>query len=137
MTDKEKAIVMAYTGICMLTGDKLSVFYKYIQDIMGRPVYSHEFADVFEEIKEKSSKDFLRLCREETKIETVGVTEICRAELMKDPGYIDYAMDTIATKLGRELIDFIEYKTEYMPEQYCHRIRACIKVVRGKENDKL
>ena len=132
MTDKEKAIVMAYTGVCMLTGDKLSVFYKYIQDIMGRPVYSHEFADedVFEEIKEKSSKDFLRLCREETKIETVGITEICGAELMKAPGYIDYEMGIIATKLGRELIDFIEYKTEYMPEQYCHRIIACIKVVR-------
>ena len=30
MTDTERAIVMAYTGVCMLTGDKLEIFYKYI-----------------------------------------------------------------------------------------------------------
>ena len=42
MTDREKAIVMAYTGVCMMTGDKLSVFYEYVESIMGRPVYTHE-----------------------------------------------------------------------------------------------
>ena len=30
MTDKEKAIVMAHTGICMLTGDKFQIFHKYV-----------------------------------------------------------------------------------------------------------
>lgn len=64
MTDKERAIVMAYTGITMLKGDKLSIFHKYIEDILGRPVWTHELADraVWEEIKEKSRKDFLDLC---------------------------------------------------------------------------
>ena len=67
MTDREKAVVMAYTGIAMLQGEKLSVFYKYIQDLLGRPVWTHELAmeAVSEEIKEKSKPDFLKLCAEE------------------------------------------------------------------------
>lgn len=67
MTDKEKAIVMAFTGITMLTGDKFSVFHKYIQDIMGRPVNTHELADklVWKQIKELSTPDFLSLCEDD------------------------------------------------------------------------
>ena len=65
MTDKEKAIVMAYTGIAMLTGDKFDIFHKYVEDIMGRPVFTHEFATCAEEIKEKAKPDFLKLCAEE------------------------------------------------------------------------
>lgn len=69
MTDKERAIITAYTGITMLAGDKFSIFHKYIEDIMGRPVFTHELADeaVWEEIKEKSRKDFLELCSGEVK----------------------------------------------------------------------
>ena len=44
MTDKEKAIVMAYTGVAMLTGDKFSIFHKYIEDLLNRPVFTHELA---------------------------------------------------------------------------------------------
>lgn len=67
MTDKEKAIVMAHTGICMLTGEKYGVFHAYIEDIMGRPVYTHELAiqSISDEIKEKSRDDFIKLCMEE------------------------------------------------------------------------
>jgi hypothetical protein len=67
MTDKEKAIVMAYTGVAMLTGEKFSIFHKYIEDIMERPVFTHELASklVCEQIKEKSRNDFLRLCKDE------------------------------------------------------------------------
>ena len=66
MTDREKAIITAYTGITMLTGDKFSIFHKYIEDIMGRPIWTHELANpnVWDEIKEKSRDDFLRLCAE-------------------------------------------------------------------------
>ena len=52
MTDREKAIVMAYTGICTLQGDKLNEFYKYLADLYGRPVYTHEIVDL--DIAEKS-----------------------------------------------------------------------------------
>ena len=66
MTDKEKAIVSAYTGITMLNGEKFQIFHKYIEDILGRPVFTHELGNelVFAEIKEKSRADFLRLCEE-------------------------------------------------------------------------
>lgn len=66
MTDKEKAIVMAYTGVTMLSGEKFSIFHKYIEDIMKRPVFTHELGSelVWNQIKEKSSADFLRLCEE-------------------------------------------------------------------------
>ncbi len=68
MTKQECAIVMAYTGTVMLTGDNLMIYYKYLNDIMGRPVYTHELAvkEIQEEIKEKSMDDFLKLCREAT-----------------------------------------------------------------------
>lgn len=66
MTDKEKAIVMAYTGVCMLTGDKFQIFHKYVEDIMGRPVWTHELANksVEKEIKAKSYVDFIALCND-------------------------------------------------------------------------
>jgi len=69
MTDREKAIVMAYTGKCMLTEDKFHIFHEYIEEIMGRPVFTHELADkdVSAEIKEKAEDDFITLCEEEEK----------------------------------------------------------------------
>lgn len=66
MTDKEKAIVMAYTGIAMLVGDKFDIFHQYIEEKMGRPIWSHElaFKEMWAEIKEATKEDFNRLCRE-------------------------------------------------------------------------
>ena len=71
MTDREKAIVMAYTGKCMLTEDKFHIFHEYIEEIMGRPVFTHELADknVSAEIKEKAKADFIALCNEEESCE--------------------------------------------------------------------
>lgn len=66
MTDREKAIVMAYTGVTMLTGDKFNVFHKYIEELLGHPVMTHELADqdVQDEITRKSKEDFIALCRD-------------------------------------------------------------------------
>lgn len=63
MTDREKAIVMAYTGICMLEGEKMGVFYQYLEELYDRSVYTHEWAAL--DMKEKSKPDFLQLCKEE------------------------------------------------------------------------
>ena len=65
MTKQECAIVMAHTGICMLAGEDFSIFHKYVEDIMGRPVFTHEMGigAIADEIKEKSKADFLELCR--------------------------------------------------------------------------
>lgn len=66
MKDREKAIIMAYTGTCMLTGDKFEIFHEYVEELMGRPVLTHELANkkVQDEIKEKSKADFMKLCDE-------------------------------------------------------------------------
>ena len=67
MTDREKAIVMAYTGVCMLTGNKFQIFHEYVEDIMGRPIQTIEMGmdSVADEIKEKSREDFIALCMED------------------------------------------------------------------------
>ena len=77
MTDREKAIVTAYTGITMLAGDKFPIFHKYIEDIMGRPIWTHELAnpDVWDEIKRKSENDFLGLCKDESDDRWISVKE--------------------------------------------------------------
>lgn len=69
MTDREKAIVMAHTGKCMLTGDKFQIFHKYIEDIMGIPIMTHEIGWLEDEIKEKSKADFIALCADESSSE--------------------------------------------------------------------
>lgn len=71
MTDREKAIVMAHTGICMLTGYKFQIFHKYVEDIMGRPILTHEMgiASIADVIKAKSKDDFIALCTDESSSE--------------------------------------------------------------------
>ena len=63
MTDREKAIVMAYTGIAMLVGDKIDEFYKYLAELYGRPVYTHELVNL--DIASKAKSDFIKLCQDE------------------------------------------------------------------------
>ena len=69
MTDREKAIVMAFTGICMLTGDKFQIFHKYVEDIMGRPIMTHEIGFLEGAIKKKAEADFMALCADESSSE--------------------------------------------------------------------
>lgn len=66
MTKQECAIIMAYTGTCMLTGDEFSIFHEYIEKLMNRPIWTHELAykEIWEEIKKKSEDDFMNLCKE-------------------------------------------------------------------------
>ena len=66
MTDREKAIVEAYTGFVMLTGDKIGIFYKYGEEKLGRPIMTHELASkgVQEAIKNASKDDFIKLCED-------------------------------------------------------------------------
>ena len=60
MNEKECAIISAYTGI--LCGG-FSVYHKYIEEIMGRPIYIHELADkaIMQDIKNASYNDFINL----------------------------------------------------------------------------
>lgn len=58
---------MAYTGVVMLTGDKFNIFHRYVQEKMGRPVWTHELAgeEMSRRIKEAAKSDFLALCADE------------------------------------------------------------------------
>jgi hypothetical protein len=60
VTKREAAIITAYTGVVL--GD-FDVTCKYFNEIMGRPVFTHELArdDIADEIKEKSRADFMAL----------------------------------------------------------------------------
>ena len=60
MKKKEAAIVSAYTGFML---GEFSELHKYIEEIMGRPVMTHELGcrDMAEKIKELAKEDFMRL----------------------------------------------------------------------------
>lgn len=63
MTQRECAIVMAYTCVAMLQGDALNEFFRYLEELYRRPVYTHEIGRLADEIKEKSKLDFIKLCK--------------------------------------------------------------------------
>lgn len=94
MTDKEKAIIMAHTGICMLEGDKFQIFHKYIEDIMGRPIFTHEIGWLEDEIKERSKTDFIALCADESDSQEPNKSEIPTGSTTKN----DLGIDCISRK---------------------------------------
>jgi hypothetical protein len=78
MTNREKAIVMAYTGFVMLCGNQLSIFYEYVVELFGRPVYTHELPELADEIQRRSKPDFIKLCASDngwTRVEDGRPTE--------------------------------------------------------------
>ncbi len=64
MTQQERLIVSAYTGILMTDFDNL---HEYIEQVLGRPVWTHELADrkLHDEIKARVKPYFLALCGNE------------------------------------------------------------------------
>jgi hypothetical protein len=60
MTKREAAIVSAYTGI-LIGGIK--EMHDYIEELLGRPVLTHQLANEFivSDIKERAKKDFLKI----------------------------------------------------------------------------
>lgn len=85
MTKREAAIVSAYTGY--LIGE-FSDFQAYAEEILGRPIFTHEFPSIADDLKEKSKKDFMSI-----KIEGIDTTVKEKDELIidipKDGHYID------------------------------------------------
>ena len=61
MTKEERLIVSAYTGVLMT---KFSDLHKFIENKLGRPVFTHELVieSVVNELKEAVKEDFLKLC---------------------------------------------------------------------------
>ena len=62
MTKHEAAIIQAYTGTVMLTGNDLDIFYDYVYELLKQRIFTHEFPLYADKIKELSYPDFVNLC---------------------------------------------------------------------------
>ena len=60
MTKQEAAVVAAYTGIMLGT---FSDFHEYAEKLMGRPIFTHEFAneELVQELQARAKPDFITL----------------------------------------------------------------------------
>lgn len=58
MTKREAAIVSAYTGVFI---GELGELYKYLSELIGRPVYTHEMPAVAEKYRSRIRQDFVML----------------------------------------------------------------------------
>jgi hypothetical protein len=60
VTDREAAIISAYTGVLI---GSVSTLHVYVEEIMERPVWTHEMGskDIAAEIKRRSKADFLAI----------------------------------------------------------------------------
>ena len=58
MTKREAAIVTCYTGFFI--GDIVEV-YKYLNEITGRAVYTHQILGVCEKYRERIKEDFVKI----------------------------------------------------------------------------
>ena len=58
MTKREAAIVTCYTA--KLIGD-IDEVYKYLSELIGRPIYTHEIPAVLDEYHSKIRQDFVTL----------------------------------------------------------------------------
>lgn len=84
MTKKEAVVIEAYTGVCMLKGEDRNLFFKYINQLMGRKVYMYETLALEREIKEKAEPDFIKICKNmDKKIRTRKFRAMTNAEFCK------------------------------------------------------
>jgi hypothetical protein len=63
MTKREALVIGAYTGVLMT---KFSDLHEYIEEVMERPVFTHELAstEVNDELKAKCRPEFLKICED-------------------------------------------------------------------------
>lgn len=62
MTKRECAIIETFTGVCMCAGDDRRFAYRYAEEKLGHPIFTHEFPLYAEALKEAAREDFFKLC---------------------------------------------------------------------------
>lgn len=87
MTLHEACVFSAFTGT--LCCPKFSDFHEYCEKLLGRPIWTHQFPELREEIKEKSKPEFLKIVysiEDDSKVEdSVVVDGIPRGRLNSIP----------------------------------------------------
>ena len=65
MNKREAAVITMYTGVLI---GSFSDAHKYAEDILGQPIFTHQFAEpeMIERIKDLSREEFLRINEEIT-----------------------------------------------------------------------
>lgn len=65
LTKREAAVIGAYTGITMGSFGDIQ---EYADEVLGRPTWTHQFADAgfWEELKAAAKPDFLDICDQVT-----------------------------------------------------------------------
>ena len=63
MTKREAVVIETYTGAVMLTGDNRKYIYEYAEKLLGFPIFTHEFPEYADKLKELSKPDFTEICR--------------------------------------------------------------------------
>lgn len=63
MTKREATVIEIYAGIVMLTGDDRKLIYGYAEKLLGFPIFTHEFPEYADKLKELSKRDFVEICR--------------------------------------------------------------------------
>lgn len=76
MTKHEAAVIMAYTGVTLLAHEDFRYFHGYVEKLMGRPVFTHQLAELAEEIKEKAKPEFIKICQNLTDEESEGKIDV-------------------------------------------------------------
>ena len=65
MTLREKAVCEVFTGVCFCAGEQRGAVYEYASELIGRPIFTHEFYTLAEKLKELARADFVAICKDE------------------------------------------------------------------------
>jgi len=64
LTDDEKAVISAYTGYAMLTGEKWGYFHEYLEKLAQRPIFTHELGTndaLLDDIESKAKIEYEKM----------------------------------------------------------------------------
>lgn len=62
ITKQQLAVIEMYTEIVMLTGKDRVYFYRYAEKLLGHKLYTHEYPEYAEVLKELAYPDFCDIC---------------------------------------------------------------------------
>lgn len=88
MTHKEAVLISAYTGY--LLTNEFSEYHEYYEKLLGRPIYTHEFADkdTQEEIRRKCKPLIIDMINNEDSTEYIKVEDVNKV-IDRFIGYLD------------------------------------------------